>query len=123
MVDFESYWDRASGRMDAIVDGKLADRLRYQSGGLWLGDPAVADADRTIPGFVIDANDTVNIDEIDEALGNRKRLKVAKAILPLPAKTDKIQHPRLGAGWFRPGGALPQTEGRYWVFDVQETGA
>jgi hypothetical protein len=123
MGAFDSLWDAASARMDAVVDEKVGDRLRYRRGGVWLGDPQVAEGDRTIAGFVFDENTPTNVDEIDEVLGNRKRVKVAKALVALPDKTDRIQHPRLGPGLFRPAGTVPEAQGRYWLFDVQEASA
>jgi hypothetical protein len=111
-VDFESAWDRAAARMDAAYHAHLADRINYSIAGA---------AFAMIPGTVIDETEPLTgVDEFDETLGERKRVKVAKALVPVVSMQDRIQHPRLGPGTFRPVGKHVATQGRDWIFDVQE---
>jgi hypothetical protein len=119
MSMFDSIWDTASRMLDKPVDNILGDRMRYWHDGVWLGDASVSPDRRVTPGFVVFAVGPQNIDEIDETLGNRKRVKIARDLVDMPNRNDRIQHPKLGPGWFCPSGAQPETEGRYWIFDVQ----
>lgn len=119
MSAFDSLWDRASKLLDSTVDNVLGDRLRYRHNGVWLGtgDPAV------VEGFVRFFNPLLNTEELDETLGSRKRVKISMDLVDEPIQSDRIQHPKLGPGWFRPAGDAPDNEGRYWLFDVQRASA
>ncbi len=112
---FDSLWDRASAVLDTSVDAVVGDRLRYRHNGVWLGsgDPAV------VEGFVLFELAADGMDELDSRFSSRPRVKIAKALVDEPIRTDRIQHPKLGTGWFQPGGNAPATDGRYWLFDVQ----
>lgn len=123
MSIFDSLWDRASKVLDTTVDSVLGDRVRYRHNGVWLGTAPAGYADPVVEAFIVYAVAPLNIDEIDETLGNRKRVKIAKDLVDEPIQSDRIQHPKLGEGWFRPAGNAPDTEGRYWVFDVQGASA
>jgi hypothetical protein len=108
---FDSVWDRAAATMDAAVDRILGDRISYALDGKKF---------ELLEGFVIDENARSGMDEIDEPVSTRKRVKIAKALVPAPSMTHRIRHPRLGPGTYQPLGSQPETEGRYWLFDVQE---
>lgn len=123
MSVFDSLWERASALLDVGVDSVVGDRLRYRHNGVWLGAPAAAGEPAVVEAFVLNVSAPLNLEEIDETLGTRPRVKIAKALVDLPVRGDRIQHPRLGPGWFQPSGAAPDSDGRYWVFDVQECAA
>jgi hypothetical protein len=116
MSDFDSIWEAAAARMDAAVDTYLGDTILVQMGGGEF-DPFVP-----MKAFVIDvdASQPTDFDPIDEPLGNRKRIKIAKGTMPVVSVNHRIKHPRLGEGVYRPSGALPENQGRYWLFDVQK---
>lgn len=120
---FDSLWDRASALLDTNVDAILSDRVRYRHRGQWLGAAPQGEVDAVCAAFIVYANAPLNIGELDETLGSRVRVKIAKALVDEPIQTDRIQHPKLGDGWFRPAGSTPETEGRYWIFDVQKASA
>ncbi|HEX9946411.1 MAG TPA: hypothetical protein VGA98_02625 [Allosphingosinicella sp.] len=111
--DFQSAWDKHAAIMDAAVDSRLADRISYSQAG---GPFAM------VRGYVIDVTEALTDDEsFDEELGERKRVKVAKALVPVVSMAgDRLRHPRLGPGTFRPVGSHPSDQGRYWIFDVQQ---
>jgi len=115
----QSIWDRAAAIMDRVVDGVVGDRVQYKHRGVWLGSgsPPVVEA------FVLQFGSNPSIEDLDEPLGNRWRLKIARTLLDEPLQSDRFQHPKLGPGWFRPGDALPDNEGRYHIFDVQKASA
>jgi len=122
MSPFDSLWDKYSKILDDNVDRGVGDRIRYQRAGVWLGDTDLPPAERSIPGFVLFFGAPRNIDEIDEGLGSRTRVKVSMDLIGTdePLRSDRIQHPKLGPGSFQPSGSIPETEGRYWIFDVQK---
>lgn len=109
--------------MDAAVDSGVGDRVRYWHNGKWLGVAPVGYTDPVVEAFVIIAAAPVNLDGIDEILGNRKRIKISREYVDEPLRSDRIAHPLLGEGWFRPAGGQPETEGRYVIFDVQKASA
>jgi hypothetical protein len=120
MSIFDSLWSKAAAIMDNAVDGVTGDRIRYRHGGVWLGPADMPEASRVIPAFVINVGAARSIDEFDETLGNRWRVKVAVTLLDHPHPTDRLEHPNLGPGLFMPGGSDPENDGRYWLFDVQK---
>lgn len=119
---FDGIWERAAATLDRGVDGMLSDRVRYKHGGEWLGDPTAPDDERTVEAFVVYIDKMPSLEnEMDEALGSRTMLKIRRDLLPQPATSDRILHPKLGAGTFKPASGMPQTDGRYWLIEVQET--
>lgn len=110
--NFESMWDRLSAKMDAIVDTGLGDLIEYALDGVTFV---------MIEGFVFDnvVGETA-YESMDDDFANRKRVKVAKAKVPAVLRSHRLRHPRLGAGSFQPGNSEPQSEGRYWLFEVQK---
>lgn len=114
MGDFDSFWDRAIGTLDVAVDDILGDRILYAIDGLNYEKMAA---------FIvfIDAGQT-GMDELD-LLQARKRVKIAKHLVPDPGPRDRLQHPKLGGGIFQPGTDSPDEDGRYWIFDVQKASA
>jgi hypothetical protein len=111
MSDFDSMWDSASALMDAAVD-TLGDTILYKRAG---------ESEFTaIKGFVIENVAGETVDEIDEIVSSIPRVKIHKSIVASPSKFDRLQHPKIGPGTYRPLGKDPQTQGRYWVFDVQK---
>jgi hypothetical protein len=113
---FDSLWDAAAAKMDAAVDSMLGDALQVRLAG--------APAFVAMQGFVVDDSEPQAFDTaLDETLGTRKRVKIAKALMPVPSRNHRIQHPRLGPGTFAPAGSDPQSQGRYWIFDVQKVTA
>lgn len=125
MSVFDSLWDQYSGILDERVDAVVGDRIRYRRDGQWLGDAELPVEERVIPGFILFYGQPRGIDEVDETLGTRKRVKIAMALIgdEEPDRSDRIQHPKLGPGFFQPSGSDPETEGRYWLFDVQKASA
>jgi hypothetical protein len=108
---FDSDWDALIGKVDAIVDDRVGDRISYSIGGA----PATM-----LPGFVITVNAPRNLEDFDEILGTAKRVKIAKRLVPKPNLEVRVEHPKLGAGKFRPIGDEPDEDDRYWLFDVQK---
>jgi len=99
--------------MDASVDARLADTISYSpNGGATYVD---------MLGYVLPFSQGLGLDELDPTLGSRWRVKLAKALVPLPARTHRLQHPKLGVGTtWRPAGNDPEDQGRYWIFDIQK---
>jgi hypothetical protein len=121
---FDSLWDRASAILHQGVDGMVGDRIRYRHNGVWLGDVTVAEDDRVIPGFILfDVENPNWSTERDETLGHKKQVKVGVRYVDHPARGDRIEHPKLGAGLYQPAGADPQNDGDYWIFDIQKVSA
>jgi hypothetical protein len=107
-----SLWDIAAAKMDAAVDGIVGDTISYALDGLNFAD---------VQGFVLD--DTTGEDGYEalrEDNAVRKRVKIAKAKVPEISLDHRLRHPRLGTATFRPTNSIPQSEGRYWLFDVQK---
>lgn len=99
--------------MDAAVDGILGERILYKR----VGETEFTE----IPAFIVERNAPLDLGEIDETQDNTKRIKVSRELVPHVSERDRVRHPRLGASTFRPLGKVPDTDGRYWIFDVQET--
>jgi hypothetical protein len=100
--------------MDASVDSVLGDSIRFSSdgGSTW----------STQSGFVLSAAMTGGIVGMDEPLGGRMRVKMARDLFTdgLPGRSVRLEHARLGTGTFRPAGGEPEEQGRYILFDVQK---
>ncbi len=97
--------------MDAEVDNRLGDSISYSiAGGPFM----------PIKGYVVDADpqDDFSGQPMD-TLPRRKRVKVARALVPNPTTRDRITAPMLGNGTFRPMGNRPRIAGRYHIFDVE----
>jgi hypothetical protein len=107
----DSGWDALIGRVDAIIDDKVGDRISYSIGGA----PA-----SILPGFIITSTAPRNQSDFDENLGTVRRVKIAKRLVPKPNLTVRVSHPRLGEGQFRPIGDEPEEDDRYWLFDIQK---
>lgn len=106
-----SMWDAASAMMDDKVDEIVGDRILYAANGVSFVE---------VPGFVLTATEGLSMNVIDEIMDVRRRIKIAKAQIPYPDPEHRLRHARLGAGTFRPAGALPEDDGRYWLFDVEK---
>jgi hypothetical protein len=109
-----SAWDNASALLDDKVDEGVGDTIEYAANGVNFVN---------MQGFVIpDVADPGPAEFIDETVATRWKIKIAKRKLPYPEITHRLRHPKLGAGNFRPIGAVPdpQTQGRYWLFDVEK---
>lgn len=110
--DFDSFWAVASARMNTAVDDIVGDRVMYSLDGV---------AFTQMPAFAIDVvNGEDAATGLDDDFAVRKRVKISKALVPEVTLSHRIRHPRLGAGTFRPTNSVPQTEGEYWLFDVQK---
>lgn len=114
-----SIWDQAAAKMDAKVDELLGDTVSFSSdGGQTFAD---------VQAFVIDDTDPAPAfgGDFDETATVSKRIKIAVTILGgRPSKAaHRFRHSRLGAGTWRPLGAEPRSEGRYWVFGVEKASA
>jgi len=109
----ESIWEKFAPLLHMRTAAILGDTISYAQ------TPAAA---KDIQGFVIDETMTPTMDELDEPLGQRKRIKVQKVDVPVVSVRDRFSHPRLGAGLFKPGAAItdPDTGGRYWLMDVEK---
>lgn len=103
-------WDDLADRMDALVDDKLGDALSYSQGGA----PAA-----TVMGFVLDYDAVDGVPSLD-TLGKRMRIKVNKTLVPVISRNDRIAHWKLGASTWRPEVDKIETQGRYWLFDIQK---
>lgn len=106
-----SAWDQAAALLDAKVDEYLGDDIDYAANGVTFAP---------IKGFVLLNMASLGLESIDEIVGSRNRVKIAKAVLPRPERTHRLRHPRLGSGTFRPAGTVPEEQGRYWLFDVEK---
>ncbi len=107
-------WEDLAAQMDSTVDDVLGDGIRFSndSGATWT----------TQQGFVLSASLTNGIIGMDEPLGAKMRVKMARDLFPsgVPGRTVRLQHSRLGAGTYRPAGGEPEEQGRYILFDVQK---
>lgn len=110
--NFESMWDRLAAVRDERVDTVLGDKIEYALDGVTF----VA-----VQGFIFDnVQGETAYESMDDDFSNRKRVKIPKEFAPAILRTHRLRHPRLGAGSFQPGNSEPQTEGRYWLFEVQK---
>jgi hypothetical protein len=111
-----SVWEDRALAMDQAVDEHLGDTIQasFNAGATFA--PTM--------GFVLPDVEGGDLRGFDEPLGSRVRVKLARAAFPggrLPSyDDDRFQHPRLGAGLFRPAGSEPREQGRYYIFDVQK---
>lgn len=104
-------WDQASAVMDQAVDARLGDTIAYAANGVSF----VA-----LKGFVDFTGDPIGLDATDEIFNSRPRIKVAKAVIPYPDPSHRLQSSKLGPGTFRPAGSVPVEQGRYWLFDIEK---
>jgi hypothetical protein len=107
-------WDDLAAKMDADVDTVLGDTILFSAdaGSSWSSEN----------GFVLSASMTNGIIGMDEPLGARMRVKMARDLFGasgLPGRSVRLQHARLGQGTYRPAGGEPEEQGRYILFDVQ----
>jgi len=108
-----------------IMDARVRDLL-----GVSILYAAQSGAYVTVKGWIIDTDpaDETSAMALDE-IPQRKRLKIDAAELeravgrPKPSTHDRIQHPRLGEGVWRPSSKKPRQSGRSWIFDVQRSTA
>lgn len=104
-------WDQASQLMDETVDETLGDDIQYAANGVSFAP---------LKGFVMFSGEPPVLDGIDEILGSRPRVKIAKSKVPYPDPDHRLRCPkRLGPNTFRPAGAAPAEQGRYYIFDVE----
>lgn len=106
-----SDWDAASAMMDTDVDARLSDTIAYS-----IDEGASFDE---VAGYILPFAEGLGLGPIDPILGSRYRAKIAKALIPEPDRTHRLRHPKLGDATFRPAGADPDDQGRYWIFDIQ----
>lgn len=109
-------WDAASSLMDDKVDDLLGDTINMSTDG-----GATFTARK---GFYLPFAASPGIEGIDEIMASKPMLKVRKSLFPggrYPSYDyDRFQTAKLGAAVFRPSGAEPQDQGRYYIFDVQK---
>lgn len=111
-TDYDSLWDSVMAIVDPAVDGTVGDKIRYAIDGTTF---------TVIPGFVFDdVQGETSYESNDDDFDVRKRVKISKALIGDVSLAHRLQHPRLGAGTFRPTNSVPQSEGRYWLFEVQK---
>ncbi len=104
-------WEQASQLMDDTVDDTLGDTISYAANGVSFSE---------IRGFVIFFGAPPVLDGIDEIIGSRPRAKIAKSKVPYPDPSHRLRCPkRLGPHTFKPAGALPEEQGRYYIFDLE----
>lgn len=109
MVDFAVHADRLS----AEADNRLGDSILYAPAGATGGDYVA------IKGRIEAAEPTEGWSARDEAQG-MWRLRVAKDVVPLPSKDDRLQCAAiLGDATYRPMAKDPISDGRYWLVDLQ----
>ena len=105
-------WDQASELMDDQVDETLGDTISYAANGVSFSD---------IKGFVLFFGEPPVLDGIDEIMGSRPRVKIARSKVPYPDPSHRLRcAKRLGAHTFKPAGALPAEQGRYYIFDLEK---
>lgn len=104
-------YETARLKMNAAVDRHLGDTIRLKRAG--------ESGYRDVIGFVLEVDPPFGSDELDP-LPQRRRIKIAKAVLDRPQETDRFQHKALGEGTFMPGVDVDTAHGDYWIFDVQE---
>lgn len=110
---FDSMWDKLSAQMDSTVDTTLGDSILFA--------PTPTAPFTTIKGYVIfDVTGETAYEALDGDFATRKRLKVAVSIIPVITRDLRFQHPKLGPEIYQAGGDVPETQGRYWLFDVQK---
>ena len=109
----ETLWEKYSPMLHSVSASIVGDTISYARAGA---------AAKEIQGFVIDEVPNPGYDEIDEPLGQKKRMKVQKVDVPVVNLRDRFTHPKLGTGTFKPGAAVtdPETGGRYWLMDVEK---
>lgn len=105
-----SNWDDHAALMDATVDDRLGDTIEYAANGVNFVD---------MKGYVQFTDAVSGLDATDEIFDSRPRVKIAKAVLPYPDPAHRLKSTKLGAATYRPGGSVPQEQGRYWLFDVE----
>jgi len=110
--NFESMWAGLSQTLHDNVDKYLGDALSYAVDGVTFVSH---------PGFALDVViGEESVAGLDDDFAVRKRVKIRKSIVPSVELSHRVRHPKLGAGTFRPTNSVPQTEGEYWLFDVQK---
>lgn len=110
----ESLWEKFSPMLHRKTAAIVGDTISYARAGA---------AAVEISGFVIDEiAGAEGYAELDEPVGQRKRIKVQKIDVPVVSLRDRFSHPRLGTGLHKPGAAVtdPETGGRYWLMDVEK---
>ena len=109
---FDSLWDGLAARMDAVVDDTVGDRILYAVDGQTF---------TAVPGFVLDdVEGEASYDSMDDDFDVRKRVKIRQSLIGEVSLLHRLRHPRLGPDDFRPTNSVPQSEGRYWLFEVQK---
>lgn len=110
-------WDQYFDKLDSAVDAHVGDTIDYSISGKFV----------KVQGFVVTAAEPQRGegDYLDNILGVKKRVKLNKSLGILPSGSHRLRHPQLGAGTWRPLGVEDdeETQGRYWIFDVQKVGA
>lgn len=111
MAEFADHAERLS----AEADNRLGDLILYAIDG---GDGG---AYVSMKARVFAAEPSRGWNKADEMQGGW-RLRVAKVLVPLPSKDDRLQcEAVLGAGTvWRPIATDPISDGRYWLVDLQK---
>lgn len=112
MSDFDSMWDSAVATLIGAADTFVGNTILYKRAG--------ETEFSAIKGYVLQETVGETVDEIDEIVASLPRVKIAKSKLPIVATSDRLQHPKIGPGIYRPLGAIPDRQGDYWTFDVQK---
>lgn len=103
-------WDQASAAMDEAIDARLGDTISYAANGVSFVD---------LNGYVLFEEVPLGLEAIDEIMGSRPRIKIAKSVVPYPEPAHRLRHAKLGPATYRPAGSNPENQGRYWLFDVE----
>lgn len=110
---FDSIWDGLADRMDDAVDGTVSDTILYALDGVTF---------TAISGYIFDdVQGETAYEQNEDTFDVRKRVKIRKSLVGTVLLSHRLRHPRLGTGTFRPmSDGIPQSEGRYWLFEVQK---
>jgi hypothetical protein len=113
MKDFAA----AVAMLDAKADARLGDSFFYDVGGFVSGDP--------VNGWIIDPAELSleGLDAAIDAVGIRRRCKIARTIVAQPTREDRIRgdHRLLEGRTWKPTAWRPITNGRYWLIDLERT--
>ena len=108
-------WESASPIMDGKVDQILGDTFSVSLDGGQTYEPR--------KGFYLPVSAGGGFSPYDENLGSKPRVKMSKDILgdtPPDRRYVRLRYAKLGDATYCPGGAEPDEQGRYWIFDIQK---
>jgi hypothetical protein len=104
--------------MDAQVDNHLGDSITYSINGVPVER---APGNPTVPAFLSFYGDDGGMTESINPQIQRWRLKINRKYLPAggPSMRHLIESPKLGAIRYRPMAANAESDGEYWICDLQ----